>query len=156
LAKWRHNAILDGFCREKTMSRNLFQVRQLALSAAAALVLISGSTSTARADSPPKIDHSYPTPQPAYPDSAQLNGDQGDVLVGVKVSASGKPRMLRIDRSSGSGVLDSAAAEAVAQWRFIPAIENGDTTSAWTTIKIHFELPQPAQPVYVTPPNTKP
>ena len=134
------------------MSRNVFQLRQLALGAAAALVLVSGSPSTACAYSPPKIDRSYPTPQPAYPDSAQLNGEQGDVFVGVSVSASGKPRRLRIDKSSGFGDLDSAAAEAVAQWRFIPAIENGDTTSAWTSVKIHFELPQPVQPTYATAP----
>ena len=97
------------------------------------------------------IDHSYPTPQPAYPDSAQLSGEQGDVLVGVHVNASGKPRRLRIDKSSGFGDLDDAAAAAVAQWRFTPAVENGDTPSAWTTVKIHFELPLPAQPVYATP-----
>ena len=132
-----------------------FEFRRLGFGVAAAVALAVGSMSIAAADSPPKIDHAYPTPQPAYPDSAQLNGEQGDVLVGVNVSSSGKPRRLRIDRSSGSGVLDEAAAEAVAQWRFIPAIENGDTTSAWTTIKIHFQLPQPVQPVNATPSNSK-
>ena len=118
----------------------------------AALTLVAGA-STASADSPPKIDRSYPTPQPAYPDSAQLNGEQGDVLVGVSVGASGKPRRLRIDKSSGFNDLDNAAAEAVAQWRFIPAIESGETTSAWTSVKIHFELPQPVQPVNEAPSN---
>jgi protein TonB len=131
-----------------------FSARNLALGAVIASVLALGGSS-AFADSPPKIDRSFPTPQPAYPDEAQLNGEQGDVLVGVSVSSSGKPRRLRIDRSSGFSDLDNAAAEAVAQWRFIPAIENGDTTSAWTTVKIHFELPQPVQPVYATPPTPK-
>lgn len=138
------------------MSRNSFQIRQVALGSAAALTLILEGSLAACADSPPKIDRSYPTPQPAYPDSAQLNGEQGDVLVGVSVSASGKPRRLRIDKSSGFGDLDTAAAEAVAQWRFIPAIENGDTTSEWTTVKIHFELPQPVQPVYAAPTASTP
>jgi protein TonB len=120
--------------------------RQVLLGMAAALVVIAGGASNASADSPPKIDRSFPTPQPAYPDNAQLNGEQGDVFVGVSVSASGKPRRLRIDRSSGFTDLDNAAAEAVAQWRFIPAVEGGDTTSAWTSVKIHFELPKPVQP----------
>ena len=127
------------------------RTRHVFFGAAAATVLVLGGTSSACADSPPKIDRSYPTPQPAYPDGAQLNGEQGDVLVGVSVSASGKPRRLRINQSSGFNDLDNAAAEAVAQWHFIPAIENGDTASAWTTVKIHFELPQPIQPVNAAP-----
>ena len=129
-----------------------FYARHVMLGVATALVLAGTPT---WADSPPKIDRSYPTPQPAYPDSAQLNGEQGDVLVGVSVGASGKPRRLRIDRSSGYNDLDNAAAEAVAQWRFMPAVENGDTTSAWTTVKIHFELPQPVQPANATAPAPK-
>jgi TonB family protein len=128
------------------------RAHHVSLGAAVALTLVFAGASSACADSPPKIDRSYPTPQPAYPDTAQLSGEQGDVLVGVSVSASGKPRKLRIDRSSGFNDLDNAAAEAVAQWRFIPAIEDGDTTSAWTTVKIHFELPQPqATPASATP-----
>ena len=132
-----------------------FSVRHISLGAATALVLVLGSATAACADSPPKIDRSYPTPQPAYPDSAQLSGEQGDVLVGVSVSSGGKPRRLRIDRSSGFNDLDNAATEAVAQWRFVPAIENGDTRSAWTTVKIHFELPQPIQPTNATPADSK-
>jgi protein TonB len=126
------------------------RARHVSLGAAVALTLALGVASSACADSPPKIDRSFPTPQPAYPDSAQLGGEQGDVLVGVNVSSSGKPRRLRIDKSSGFNDLDNAAAEAVAQWRFIPAIENGDTTSAWTSVKIHFELPHP-EPAAATP-----
>ena len=131
-----------------------FLARNLALGVAIASVVTLGS-GWANANSPPRIDRSYPTPQPAYPDSAQLNGEQGDVLVGVSVSSSGRPRRLRIDQSSGFTDLDNAAAEAVAQWHFIPAIENGDTTSAWTSVRIHFELPLPTQPVYATPPGQK-
>ena len=124
--------------------------RQMALGAIAALVLVAGNASTACADSPPKIDHSYPTPQPAYPDSAQLNGEQGDVTLDVFVNSAGRPRKFRVNQSSGFADLDNAAAEAVANWRFIPAIENGDTASDWTTVKIHFELPQPVQPTYTS------
>ena len=124
------------------------------LGVAIALIVMFGNGS-AFADSPPRIDRSYPAPQPDYPDTAQLNGEQGDVLVGVNVSSGGKPRKLRIDKSSGFADLDNAAAEAVAQWHFVPAIENGDTTSAWTSVKIHFELPMPVQPVYATPPTQK-
>ena len=125
--------------------------RHATLGALAALALMAGSASTANADSPPKVDHSYPTPQPAYPDSAQLNGEQGDVTLDVFVNSAGKPRKFRVHQSSGFADLDNAAAEAVAGWRFIPAIQNGDTASDWATVKIHFELPHP-EPANATPP----
>ena len=125
------------------MSRTSFHIRQFALGAAAAAVLVAGSASSACADSPAKVDRSYPTPAPDYPAGAQTNGEQGDVLVDVYVNSAGKPRKFKLHQSSGFADLDNAAAEAVANWRFIPAIENGDTTSAWTTVKIHFELPHP-------------
>lgn len=133
------------------------QTRQVSLGAATALALIVGGATSACADSPPKIDHSYPTAQPDYPDSAQLNGETGDVLIDVFVSSNGKPRKFRIHQSSGFGDLDNAAAEAVAGWHYIPAIQNGDTTSDWVTVKIHFQPPQmPAQPMpanATTPPQ---
>ncbi len=124
--------------------------RHLALGAATALALIAGGASTACADSPPRIDHSYPTPQPDYPDSAQVNGEQGDVMLDVFVNSAGRPRKFRVHQSSGFADLDNAAAEAVANWRFIPAMQGGDTASDWTTVKIHFELPHP-QPAAAAP-----
>jgi protein TonB len=96
------------------------------------------------------VDHNYPTPQPPYPDSAQLAGEQGDVLVDVYVSSSGRPHKVRISQSSGFKDLDDAAVEAAVNWRYIPATEDGDTVSSWTTVKLHFQLPQ-AQPASATP-----
>jgi protein TonB len=118
-------------------------IRRLTLGATAALALVTGGVSVASADSPAKVDHSYPTPQPAYPDSAQLKGEQGDVMLDVYVNSAGNPRRFKVFQSSGFGDLDNAAAEAVAGWHFIPATRNGDTKSAWATVKIHFELPHP-------------
>jgi protein TonB len=125
------------------MSRISFHHRQFAVGATVAMVLISGGISTALADSPPKVDRSYPAPSPDYPALAQDNGEQGDVLVDVFVGSNGKPSKFKINQSSGFADLDNAAAEAVANWRYIPAVENGDRTSGWTTVKIHFELPHP-------------
>ena len=115
-----------------------------------ALVLVLGSASTCLADSPARVDRSYPTPAPAYPDAAQTAGEQGDVLLDVYVTSGGHPRKFRVNQSSGFPDLDNAAAEAVAGWKFVPAVEGGDTVSSWTTVKIHFELPHAAQ---ATPPS---
>ncbi len=112
---------------------------------ALALMLTLGSATTCLANSPAKVDRSQPTPAPAYPDAAQDAGEQGDVLLDVYVSSGGHIRKFRLNQSSGYSDLDNAAAEAVMNWHFVPAVEDGDTVSSWTTVKIHFELPKAAQ-----------
>lgn len=128
-----------------THTLNSRKFRHFTFGAGVALTLVLGGATTACADSPPQVDHSYPAPQPSYPDTAQVAGEQGDVLVDVLVSASGKPRKIRVNKSSGFQDLDTAAVETVANWRFVPAIQGGDTASAWTTVKLQFRLPQAAQ-----------
>lgn len=103
----------------------------------------------ARADeSPPHVDMSQPHPQPPYPDSALAGGEQGTVLVDLYVRPNGTIEKYKVARSSGFGDLDDAAVEGVLNWHFVPAVQNGDPVSDWTTVKIVFELPQPpaAQP----------
>jgi protein TonB len=110
-----------------------------------ALFLVFGSTVGCLADSPARIDRAAPTPAPVYPDAAQAAGEQGDVMLDVYVMSNGRPRKFRVNQSSGYPDLDNAAAEAVANWQYIPAVKNGDTVSSWMTVKIHFEPPQAAQ-----------
>ena len=130
------------------------RARHVLLGAGAAMGLILGGVCGASADSPPKVDRSYPVVQPEYPDSAQLAGEMGDVLLDVYVNSNGKPRKFRINKSSGYADLDSSAAEAVAMWHYIPAVKDGDTTSDWLTVKVHFgpeqQAPHP-EPANATP-----
>ena len=57
------------------------------------------------------------------------------------------PRKVNISKSSGFEDLDKAAIQGVLNWRYIPAIKDGDTVSDWTTVKVEFALPRlPAQP----------
>src|ERR1700685_3362641 len=114
---------------------------------AVALILILAGATPGLADSPAKVDHSYANPPPIYPDSAQLAGEQGDVLVDVRITSGGRPAGVRINQSSGFADLDNAAVETVLNWRFVPAIEDGDTVTSWTTVKIHYALPQTTPPV---------
>lgn len=58
---------------------------------------------------------------PAYPMSARRRGIEGEVELRVDVDADGRPRLVTIARSSGDRQLDSAAAQAVEQWRFAVA-----------------------------------
>jgi len=136
------------------MSSIAVRAAHIASGGALALMLVLGSATTCLADSQARVDRSYPTPPPAYPDSAQVAGEQGDVLLDVYVTSGGHPRKFRVNQSSGYSDLDNAAAEAVAGWQFVPAVKDGDTVSAWTTVKIHFELPQAAQAAPAAMPAT--
>jgi TonB family protein len=93
---------------------------------------------------PPHVDGAYPHYQPPYPDSAQLNGEQGIVAVDVQVSSSGAIRRVRLNTSSGFNDLDNAAIEGVMGWHFVPAIRNGSTETDWVTEKVVFQLPTAA------------
>ncbi|MBI3675522.1 MAG: energy transducer TonB [Proteobacteria bacterium] len=95
--------------------------------------------------SDPRLDASWNNVQPAYPDSAQASGEEGSVDIALYVNPRGKPKKLRIVQSSGFEDLDDAAVDAVLNWKFVPATYDGDTVSQWTTVRIVFRLPRPAQ-----------
>lgn len=120
------------------------RTRHMIGGAAAAALLVMGS-SACLADTKAKVDHNFPAPAPIYPDSAQYTGEQGDVTLDVYVADSGKPHRIKVNTSSGFEDLDNAAIEAAANWRYVPATHAGETVSSWTTVKLHFALPQPVQ-----------
>jgi protein TonB len=77
---------------------------------------------------------------PAYPPAARRQGVQGKVLLDVAVMADGRARAVTIARSSGSPLLDEAAAEAVRQWRFVPARQGKDAVEARVLVPVDFKL----------------
>jgi len=115
------------------------------------LALVEGGSTVCLADSQAKIDHNYRSPPLAYPDAAQLNGEQGDVLVNIQVGSSGYPNRIRVTQSSGFPDLDNAAVQNAANWRYTPATENGDTVTSWTTVDVRFVLPAPPPAANATP-----
>jgi len=121
-------------------------LRNSSLCAVASCMTVLGAHSALASESPPSVDISRPHPQPAYPDSAQLNGEQGTVLVDVYVHPNGRASKVKVSRSSGFEDLDNAAIEGVLNWRYLPAIRDGETVSDWTTVKIEFQLPQVPTP----------
>lgn len=115
--------------------------------AAAAVIALSGAAladppAPGNADARP--DPGANNPQPPYPDAAQVNGEQGTVVLNVRVSYTGRVRAVEVVGSSGFPDLDNAAAEGVMAWHFIPALRDGDTATTWTTVKIRYQLPTPA------------
>ncbi|MHB1532295.1 energy transducer TonB [Acidithiobacillus sp.] len=79
-------------------------------------------------------------PAPDYPLAARRSGQEGTVLLRVLVSADGLPEQVVIHRSSGSTILDQAAATAVHLWHFVPAHQGTGNVAAWVTIPMTFRL----------------
>ena len=95
----------------------------------------------AAAITPPGLDAAYlRNPPPRYPLIARRNGDQGTVMLRVLVTREGVPANVSVEKTSGSGHLDSAALEAVKTWRFVPARQGTQPVEAWVLVPIVFRL----------------
>ncbi len=79
-------------------------------------------------------------PPPAYPRISKRRGEEGTVLLRVKVNKNGKAALVQIKKSSGSKRLDNAAHQAVNKWRFVPAKKGGKVVSGWVIVPIVFQL----------------
>ena len=80
------------------------------------------------------------TPRPDYPESARREGREGRVLLRVLVDSQGRSKQVEINSSSGSDVLDRAAAETIRRWLFYPAQHGDRPVESWLRIPIEFRL----------------
>ena len=76
--------------------------------------------------------------QPAYPRLAREHQTEGDVLVRVTIGKDGVPRLLQVIR--GETVLSAAALAIIPQWRYRPALLNGQAVESQTVVTISFHL----------------
>ena len=67
-----------------------------------------------------------------------VEGAEGIVAVRVLVLSDGAVSRVEIAVSSGSDVLDRAAADAVRRWQFAPAMRDGVPIDAYATLKIRY------------------
>jgi len=77
---------------------------------------------------------------PVYPSTARRRRLQGVVVVTVEVTADGAAQSVVVQRSSGYPVLDSAALDAVRNWRFTPAQARRSSVRAAVQVPIRFRL----------------
>ena len=75
---------------------------------------------------------------PSYPDSAREAGVDGTVMVQARVCACGEVDETRIVKSVP--MLDAAAAAAVRQWIFKPALTKGEPVAVWVGVPVKFSL----------------
>lgn len=89
-------------------------------------------------DGPPRLAAGNRPPD--YPMLARRRGWEGRVSVGVSVDAGGRVLVTRLVRSSGYALLDEAALDAVATWRFLPARAGGLACGGETVVTVGFTL----------------
>lgn len=79
-------------------------------------------------------------PEPTYPLPAKRRGEEGTVVLMVKVESDGKPGAVDIKETSGYSSLDDSAKNAVRKWAFEPARRNGAPISSTVEIPVSFRL----------------
>ena len=78
--------------------------------------------------------------EPVYPLGARRRGEEGTVLLEVRVDRRGRVLKVEVIESSGYPHLDRSAEKALKRTRFSPARQNGWSIEATVTIAIRFQL----------------
>jgi protein TonB len=82
----------------------------------------------------------YRPPEPRYPESARRRNETGTVQVRVQVDEAGQVAQVEVVTSSGSRELDQLAQSYFAQWRWRPAMRNGQPVAGQVVTAITFRL----------------
>ncbi len=77
--------------------------------------------------------------EPEFSEEARKAKVAGNVLVGLWIDEKGMPSHVHVVRGIGMG-LDEKAIEAVKQWRFKPAMENGKPVLVELNIEVNFQI----------------
>ncbi len=78
-------------------------------------------------------------PEPEFSEEARKAKVAGNVLVYLQVDAQGHPTHVRVLRGIGLG-LDEKAMEAVRQYKFKPAMENGHPVPVEMNVEVNFQI----------------
>ena len=91
----------------------------------------------ARVDAPPRPKR---TIRPDYPKGARQRGEQGDVVLEIRVSEEGRVEAVSVVTSSGFAELDAAAVRAAKAAKFSPARSGRETVASTARLKLQFKL----------------
>jgi TonB family protein len=78
-------------------------------------------------------------PEPVYSAEAKKAKFMGIVTVGIIVDKNGMPQNVHVTRGVGMG-LDEKAVDAVKQYKFKPAMENGKPVAVYMNIEVNFQI----------------
>jgi len=79
-------------------------------------------------------------PKPFYPKISKRLGEEGVVLLKVRVLADGTAGSVSLLKSSDFDRLDQSAIEAVKQWKFVAAKQGEKAVESWVSVPIAFKL----------------
>ena len=88
---------------------------------------------------PAAADAVFHNRPPAYPPEASRNRQTGTVILALRVAPGGQAIAVDVEDSSGHVLLDRAARDAVANWRFLPAVKDGKPVESEIRVRIVFE-----------------
>ncbi|MGD0844615.1 MAG: TonB family protein [Geobacteraceae bacterium] len=89
----------------------------------------------------PRYDAAYlSNPAPQYPAAARFLKLQGTTTVRVLVSPEGRPKTVKLEKTSGARILDNAALDAVQHWLFVPARRGDKPVAAEVDVPVRFRL----------------
>ena len=91
----------------------------------------------AKVDAPPKPNKAI---KPDYPKGARQRGEQGDVVLEIRVNAAGIVDRVDIVSPSGFSELDEAAVRAARAARFTPAKSGGSAVASTARLTLTFKL----------------
>jgi protein TonB len=77
---------------------------------------------------------------PAYPPAAQAAQVEGSVVLEATVNKDGRVESVRV--LNGNPLLQSAAADAVKQWRYEPLLLHGVPVPFILTVTVNFSMPR--------------
>ena len=89
---------------------------------------------------PPEALDTVRNRRPAYPEISRRRGQEGTVMLELRVDANGRVVDVRVTESSGFSALDAAAVETLREWRFRPAQRGGMPVAGSITTAVHFRL----------------
>ncbi len=88
-----------------------------------------------------RFDAAYlDNPRPNYPARSRRLGEEGKVLLRVRVSPDGRATAVDLEKSSNFERLDEAARQAVAGWRFVPAKRGNEAIEAVIIVPLVFRM----------------
>jgi protein TonB len=88
-------------------------------------------------DQPPQASYQAPM---AFPPRARAQGVEGYVVFSLLIGITGEIEQLEIVESYPEGVFDEAATQGINQWKFEPAMYQGQAVRAWAKQRIRFDL----------------